>query len=454
MGSIWNNSKMNRTKRSRYAAVPLLIGTFFLRLNGGASTLIVGRFLAQLTPHHSRAITSVDVGLLSVVYFVVELVLSPVMGSLSDRWGRRIFLALGPLVGLFQVSLFFFTPTDNPLPYLVFVQVFAGLSSAMQVPTVLGYLADYTAQDEALRTRIMSFYEMVTSGGLAVGVASAGFAWDHFGRAAFLALAGGYLLAAVCMLSVSVTRQVIEQASLRVLAGRYWQILRSPRLFIFIPAWISIFALVGIWLSSQLTFILSSRRHLPGQFLMGSLSGQGGGSHLSVILGIVVLFFGLSLLFWAFFLNRLPRLALMLCSIAGIYLACIALAGLNHSHFDNLPLLIFWIICLAVGVFALTSFAPAALSYLADISEETARDRGLLMGLYSVFLGLGQLLGNGLGGLFAQNWGFDGLIYLTALLAFVALVALLFLFRQERRMRRPRVADKVLSLEEELDRVE
>jgi predicted MFS family arabinose efflux permease len=58
------------------------------------------------------------------------------------------------------------------------------------------------------------------------------------------------------------------------------------------------------------------------------------------------------------------------------------------------------------------------------------------MGLYSVFLGLGQLLGNGLGGLFAQTWGLDGLIYLTALLALIALISLLFLFQQDRRISR------------------
>jgi len=95
--------------------------------------------------------------------------------------------------------------------------------------------------------------------------------------------------------------------------------------------------------------------------------------------------------------------------------------------------LVLWIVLLMVGVFAESSFAPAALAYLADISEDAAKDRGLLMGLYSVFLGLGQLLGGGLGGVFAQVWGFDGLIYLTALLGFVALISLLILFRLERR---------------------
>jgi MFS family permease len=122
----------------------------------------------------------------------------------------------------------------------------------------------------------------------------------------------------------------------------------------------------------------------------------------------------------------------MLISIAGVYIACIALAGINHRGIGNDALLFVWMPLLLVGVFAESSFAPAALAYLADISEEAAKDRGLLMGLYSIFLGLGQLIGNGLGGVFARIWGFDGLIYLTALLAFIALIFLLMLFRREK----------------------
>jgi len=125
---------------------------------------------------------------------------------------------------------------------------------------------------------------------------------------------------------------------------------------------------------------------------------------------------------------------MMLSSITGIFLFCIALAGINHFGTGNPVLMAIWIVLLLIGIFAESSFAPAALAYLADISEDAAKDRGLLMGLYSVFLGLGQLLGGALGAIFAQIWGFDGLLYLTVLLACVALIALLTLFRTERRM--------------------
>ena len=181
-------------------------------------------------------------------------------------------------------------------------------------------------------------------------------------------------------------------------------------------------------------------KHDPNQLLIGSMSGHGGGSRVSLVLGAYVLFFSLCLIFWAFFLNRVPRLRLMLTSIAGVYLACIALVGINHRGVGNDFLLLIFIPLLTIGVFAESSFAPAALSYLADVTEEAARDRGLLMGLYSIFLGLGQSIGNGLGGVFAHNFGFDGLIYLTAVLALVALVSLLWLNRQERKRSR---TDKV-----------
>jgi MFS family permease len=418
----------------RRSITPLFIGTFILRANGGAGTIIFGLFLAQLASHTGNSINSLQVGLLSVVYFATELVLAPFMGALSDRWHRRYFLIIGPLVGLIEVALIPFVPFQNPLPYFLSLRLISGTSSAITTPAVLGYLADYTSHDQSRRMRVMSFFELATSGGIAVGVILGGFAWDRLGRYAFILIASLYLVVILCMILAPKVMQVIEHGNIRVVGLRYWRILRTPRLFIFIPAWICINALVGVWIGSQLTFILSRHHRNPNQLLMGSMSGPGSGHTLSLVLGPYVLFFGLSLLFWAFFLNRIPRLRLMLTSIAGIYLASIALAGINHRGVGNDGLLLIWIPLLLVGIFAESSFAPAALAYLADISEDVVKDRGLLMGLYSIFLGVGQLLGNGLGGLFAKTWGFDGLILLTMSLAFIALISLLMLFSQERKL--------------------
>lgn len=419
---------------SRRSVAPLLLGTTFQRASSGASTVILGLFLAQLSSASGHGINSLQVGLLPVAFYITELSLAPVMGGLSDRWGRRVFMVVGPLAGLVQIGLLTFTPTTNPLPYLLGLQVLSGLSGAMTTPAILSYLADCTAHSQEYRMRVMSLYELVTSGGIAVGVVIGGVAWDRLGRLSFVLLALIYLLVALCMALAPVVAHYTSHGNIRSIGQRYWHIIRTPRLFIFIPAWVCINALVGIWFSSQLTFILSKPmpQHIH-QFLMGSMSGPGGGHKMSIVLGLFVLFFAASLLFWAFNLTRIPRLRLMLTSVAGTFLACFALFGINHHHLNNPHQLLLWIPLLGLGVFAETSFAPSALAYLADISEEGARDRGLMMGLYSIFLGLGQILGNGLGGVFARGFGFDGLIYLTIILASVALISLLWLFQQEQR---------------------
>src|SRR5438067_5051116 len=208
--STLNNWRVSRDRILRRSATPLLIGTFVLRSSSGAGTVILGLFLAQLTAHGSRTITSIDVGLIAVAFSITELSFAPFMGALSDHWGRRYFLIIGPLLGLVGVTLLLFTPTRNPLPYLLSIQMLGGVSSSMQVPAVLGYLADYTVQSREHRMRIMSFYELATSGGIGVGVVLGGFIWDHFGKFSFVVLASFYMIVAICMALAPNVKQVVE----------------------------------------------------------------------------------------------------------------------------------------------------------------------------------------------------------------------------------------------------
>src|SRR5947209_1058295 len=73
-------------------------------------------------------------------------------------------------------------------------------------------------------------------------------------------------------------------------------------------------------------------------------------------------------------------------------------------------------ICVVIA----SGFAPAALTFLAALSEEAPQDRGAIMGLYSLLLGGGQLLGTWIGGIFADIAGFNGLIVFSLFLTGVA----------------------------------
>ena len=79
----------------------------------------------------------------------------------------------------------------------------------------------------------------------------------------------------------------------------------------------------------------------------------------------------------------------------------------------------------------LAGATPAALGLLADISERFPNDRGAIMGLYSVFLAIGQIIGAIIGGFAAEARGIDGMLIATAVLLVVALLPLARLRRDE-----------------------
>ena len=98
-----------------------------------------------------------------------------------------------------------------------------------------------------------------------------------------------------------------------------------------------------------------------------------------------------------------------------------------------------WILAVAIaglaiaagGLFVLAGATPAALGLLADISERFPADRGAIMGLYSVFLAIGQIIGALIGGIAADLRGIDGMLIATAGLLVVALMPLSRLRNEE-----------------------
>jgi predicted MFS family arabinose efflux permease len=85
----------------------------------------------------------------------------------------------------------------------------------------------------------------------------------------------------------------------------------------------------------------------------------------------------------------------------------------------------------AFGLFVMAGATPAALGLLADISERYPDDRGAIMGLYSVFLAVGQIIGALIGGFAAEAAGIDGMLIATGVLLLVALLPLARLRRAE-----------------------
>ena len=108
-------------------------------------------------------------------------------------------------------------------------------------------------------------------------------------------------------------------------------------------------------------------------------------------------------------------------------------AGLVINHAAGLPVVVPIAAALVAGfgLFVLAGATPAALGLLADISERFPNDRGAIMGLYSVFLAVGQIIGALIGGFAADARGIDGMLVATLALLLVALIPLAQLRRDE-----------------------
>jgi len=314
----------------------------------------------------------------------------------------------------------------------VFTRLLEGLSTATSSPATLAYIADVTADNPKLRARLVGFFEVVTIGGVAAGFALGGWLWHNFGPPVILfgvaltspAFAVNALLYLVALLilwfgvSESRTKALRAQAatgSLRATLAQYWRTLSSPEVAGFAPAWIAVNAVLGIWINLSAR-ILTDPRSFHGQLLVGHFTSMQAGNARA----LYAVCFVLGIAGWSLFYAGMRKTTVMLIGVGGLFLTCLAMFLLNAQPALNAPLVLPLSGLLVLCILIMSGFTPAALAHLADISQEHTETRGAIMGLYSVFLGLGQFVGASLGGPFVDWLGANGMILCTVLLGVVA----------------------------------
>jgi MFS family permease len=136
---------------------------------------------------------------------------------------------------------------------------------------------------------------------------------------------------------------------------------------------------------------------------------------------------------WMLSLPHLRRTTVMFIGLGGLNLSVFGLTLINglaanqaHVPDSSKPLLLL-IPLVMLDVLLLSGFTPASLTHLAAISELLPGKRGAVMGLYSVVMGVGQLLGASLGGLCVDLGGFYGLMGFSVALGLVSLGSVLYI---------------------------
>src|SRR5258706_7539836 len=218
---------MSRSLRS------LLLGSFSLRFSRGLTGAMLQYYLAHIRDYHAEAATvsAETVGLFAATFYVAELVLSPIFGILSDRFGHHRVMLWGPIFGAIAVVM---TAASSNLFILGGTRFLEGSSTAASVPSILGFIAIATAGNQALRGRAASRFEGATLAGIGLGLIVALPLFKLLGPAAFLLNAGFYGVSFV-IYRVGVKDPSGEQESVtgeHVGFGRYLALVRRSHVLL------------------------------------------------------------------------------------------------------------------------------------------------------------------------------------------------------------------------------
>ena len=420
-----------------------ILSTLLLRVASRTSFVLLGFYLGE----HFTSATVVAVVL--EAFYISELVLAPMVGGLSDRLGRKPFLLSAPLVAggaalfFLAATLLFPHPHSSPfdihlgvLLLMVLVgRLLEGAATALNTPTSLSYITETARGSDAMRARVLTAFEVATAAGLALAVPFGGEVSSLMGTWGFFVVLGlhginGILIA--CVLKENTQRQAQVNRPHSLLASL--SIIRYKGILTFLPAWLSINTLVGAWLT-LCTIILTypePAAHLrhPGQLLYGGFS-HGAAS---------LLFGGFGLLFlggmglWLLVMPHLRRTTVMLIGLGGLSISIVALTLINGLGSDPTrvfanpqPVLFLLLPMVVLGVLLLSGFTPASLNHMGVIAELLPGKRGAMMGLYSVVMGVGQLIGAALGGLSVDLGGFYGLMIFSVAMGLISLSSVLYL---------------------------
>jgi len=157
--------------------------------------------------------SGLQLGMIFAGYGIVNSVATPIMGRLSDRRGRKLFLCIG-LAGYAIFSLGYVWAAN--VPQLILVRLLMGGAGAMIIPIAMAYIGDLSPKGE--EGKWMGYANAAFFSGFGIGPLLGGALAERFGmNASFYSMGGLCLLAflvAVLLLPEIRQRKIGERGRL------------------------------------------------------------------------------------------------------------------------------------------------------------------------------------------------------------------------------------------------
>lgn len=337
-------------------------------------------------------------GVMISIFALFQLIVSPIAGYLSDKFGRKIMIVMGMLI--FAVSELIFGLAQN-ITWFYTSRALGGIAAAFLMPAVTAYVADLTNMKE--RAKAMGLVSASISGGFIIGPGIGGLIAQFGTRAPFfaasiVALVGFFLSVFILKEPEKINQENNESMN----NSSVWEILKHPAFFFFFL--IILVSSFGLQAFESMYSIIATNNF---NFSISQIA------MIITVSGILALI--CQVFFFQSIIDRLGEVGLIQISFfaSAIFIAVIAFTQNN------------WVVVFSTFIvfLAFDLFRPAVTTYL---SRHAGNRQGTINGLNSTFTSIGNIMGPlAAGYLFDLNDHFP--YYISALILFITGILSLFL---------------------------
>lgn len=162
----------------------ILTSTMFISMIGFG-------FVMPLLPIYAKTMgaSGIELGMISAATSFTNLLFLPIMGTLSDRFSRKIFLCAGLI--FLSIAMFGFIWATSTTQ-LIMLRALQGFAMSMHLPVAQAYLGDLTPHGE--EGRWMGYFNAILFAGVGAGPLFGGALNDLFGITWVFLISGGAIL--------------------------------------------------------------------------------------------------------------------------------------------------------------------------------------------------------------------------------------------------------------------
>ncbi|MDY7031302.1 MAG: MFS transporter, partial [Thermodesulfobacteriota bacterium] len=374
--------------------IPLIKRVFVTLFLAIFSAMVGIGIIIPFLPLYAQTLgaSGIWLGIIFSGFSISRSIFMPVIGRLSDKRGRKVFICVG-LFGYALISFgFIHVDTSFQLAAIRFLQ---GFFAAMIIPIAMAYIGEISPENK--EGTFMGIFHVSLFAGFGVGPFMGGAIKDYFGMdAAFYAMGGLSFAAFVMVLLFLPELDLYKKSwgnprlSYRVILGN--NVMRG----------ITAFRLVNAMGRGMVATFLPVFAH---QYLQLS------GSEIGLLVSANILLTSLLQAPFGRLADRMNRLKLV---IGGCFMASLAIALIPYcSNFAELLVL-----NMAMG-FAGAMSLPAATAM--TVKEGRELGMGSVMGVFNMAMSVGLATGPLLGGLLLDSLGIHSIFLFGGIAGFTAI---------------------------------